>query len=50
MTPAPPPRPTPIALVLCAWVVIVLPLGWGLYQSVVKSLPLFTTEAPAPGR
>ncbi len=43
---------TPLALVLAAWVVVAIPLGWGLYQSVVKSLPLFTSEAPpaAPAR
>ncbi len=33
---------TPIALIVIAWLVVVLPLGWGVYQSVVKSLPLFT--------
>ena len=54
MTPSgPPPAPTPLALVLCAWVVVAIPLGWGLYQSVVKSRPLFTGAAApgaAPGR
>lgn len=35
-----------IALVL-AWAVVAVPLGWGVYQSVQKSLPLFV-EAPAP--
>lgn len=29
-----------IALVI-AWTWIALPLGWGVYQSVQKSLPLF---------
>jgi hypothetical protein len=24
-----------------AWVIVAVPLGWGVYQSVVKSLPLF---------
>ena len=38
---------TPLALILAAWVVVALPLGWGLYQSLVKSRPLFTSE-PAP--
>jgi len=23
-----------------AWIVVTIPLGWGVYQSVVKSLPL----------
>lgn len=30
-----------------AWVVVLLPLGWGVYQSVVKSRPLFTRAAQA---
>ncbi len=37
-----PPRRTSLVVVLCAWVVVAIPLGWGLYQSVVKSRPLFT--------
>jgi hypothetical protein len=24
-----------------AWIVVALPLSWGVYQSVLKSLPLF---------
>jgi hypothetical protein len=35
-------------LVAAAWVIIAIPLGWGLYQSVVKSKPLFSAaKAPA---
>jgi len=30
---------------LIAWTWIALPLGWGVYQSVQKSLPLFGIEA-----
>jgi hypothetical protein len=37
---------TPLAVVLCAWVVVAVPLGWGLYESVVKARPLFSTGAP----
>jgi len=33
-------RKTPWALVLLAWMVVAVPLGWGLYQSVKKSMPL----------
>ena len=33
-----------IALVL-AWTVVAVPLGWGVYQSVQKSLPLFVEPA-----
>jgi len=36
---------TPLSLVLCAWIVVALPLGWGLYKSVVKSWPLFQAGA-----
>jgi hypothetical protein len=40
-----------IALAI-AWTWITLPLGWGVYQSVQKVMPLFTGEAkpPAPSR
>lgn len=30
-----------------AWIWIAVPLGWGVYQSVQKSLPLFEAVAPA---
>ncbi len=34
--------------VLVVWLVVLLPLGWGVARSVQKSLPLFTGElAPA---
>jgi hypothetical protein len=51
VTPARPAAPgrTPLALVLCAWVVVAIPLGWGLYQSVVKCRPLFSGEAGSGG-
>jgi len=39
---------TSIVVVLCAWVVVAIPLGWGLYTSVKKSLPLFTAGDAAP--
>jgi hypothetical protein len=41
------PHRTPLLLILCAWVAVAVPLGWGLYQSVVKSRPLFAPAAPA---
>jgi hypothetical protein len=28
-----------------AWVVVVIPLSWGVVKSVVKSLPLFGVQA-----
>jgi len=40
---------TPPALVFLAFLVVAVPLGWGLYRSVKNSLPLFTAaSAPAP--
>lgn len=35
------------ATLFIAWIWISLPLGWGVYQSVKKSLPLFGVEAAA---
>ncbi len=29
------------------WLLVILPLAWGVTQSVKKSLPLFGIEAPA---
>jgi hypothetical protein len=28
-----------------SWILVLIPLGWGVFQSVVKSLPLFQTPA-----
>lgn len=36
-----PEKKTSLFVLAAAWVVVTLPLGWGVYQSVVKSLPLF---------
>jgi hypothetical protein len=33
-------RTSPLAIA-AAWIVVMIPLGWGVYQCVVKSLPLF---------
>ena len=44
-----PARPTSPLTIALAWIVVTVPLGWGVYQSVVKSLPLFRT-ATAPGK
>jgi hypothetical protein len=35
-------KKTPPALVFLAFLVVAVPLGWGLYRSVRNSLPLFT--------
>jgi hypothetical protein len=43
-------KTSPMTVVL-AFVVVALPLGWGLYRSIKNSMPLFTagaTAAPAP--
>lgn len=42
---------TSTLLVALAWMVVTIPMGWGVYQSVVKSRPLFgasTQHTPAP--
>jgi hypothetical protein len=39
-------KTSPLAIAF-AWIVVTIPLGWGVYESVVKSLPLFQM-APAP--
>jgi len=31
-----------------AWIWVAVPLGWGVYQSVNKSMPLFGLGAAAP--
>jgi hypothetical protein len=41
---------TSLAIVLLAWTLVAIPLGWGLYQSIIKSKPLFTATAVTPGR
>jgi hypothetical protein len=48
-------RPTSLWAIASAWLIVAIPLGWGVYQSVVKSLPLFrgsavpaSPAAPAP--
>jgi hypothetical protein len=44
-------RTSPL-LLAAAWVVVALPLAWGVYQTVKKSVPLFraTGVAEAPAR
>ena len=37
-----------IALVI-AWSLIAVPLGWGVYQSVQKSMPLFQAQSDPAG-
>ncbi|QDV33992.1 MFS transporter small subunit [Tautonia plasticadhaerens] len=40
-------KTSPLVLAL-SWMVVLIPLGWGVVQSVAKSLPLFAGEtAPA---
>ena len=38
-------------MIAFAWLVVLIPLGWGVIQSVIKSLPLFemsATQEPRP--
>jgi len=39
---------TPV--VAACWLLVLIPLGWGVYQSVVKSLPLFRTPEAAKAK
>ena len=32
-------------VIVVSWIVVLIPLGWGVVQSVVKSLPLFQMPA-----
>jgi hypothetical protein len=34
-----------LLLIAVSWIVVLIPLGWGVVQSVVKSLPLFSVSA-----
>lgn len=36
-------KSSPLLLAL-VWAIVAVPLGWGLYQSVIKSKPLFAGE------
>ncbi|MHC5538049.1 MFS transporter small subunit [Singulisphaera rosea] len=41
---------TPTGRLALAWIIVLVPLGWGVYQSLLKSLPLLrgTTSATSP--
>lgn len=39
-------KTSPLTLAL-AWVVVAIPLAWGVSQTAVKSMPLFGISAPA---
>jgi hypothetical protein len=43
---------SPAWLVILAWLFVSLPLSWGLYQSILKSKPLFLgpPAAAAPAK
>jgi len=34
-------RPSPLGPIFLSWTLVLVPLAWGVYQSLVKSLPLF---------
>ena len=42
------PKKTSLLALLLAWTLVGLPLGWGLYQSIVKSMPLFSAASATP--
>ncbi len=39
--------PTPLKLAI-AWILVAIPLGWGVMKTVEKSKPLFTGALQAP--
>jgi len=41
-------KKTPPSAVALAFLVIALPLGWGLYRSIKNSMPLFTAAKAPP--
>jgi hypothetical protein len=41
---------TPPILVALAWIIVAIPLGWGLYQSIIKSEPLFKGAGAPPAQ
>ncbi len=41
---------TPPILVALAWIIVAIPLGWGLYQSIIKSEPLFKGTGASPAQ
>ena len=43
------PATSPVVIAL-AWIVVAIPLGWGVYQSLAKSLPLFRGNPAAVSR
>ena len=42
-------KTSPLALAI-AWIVVMIPLAWGVYQTAIKALPLFAgpTAQAAP--
>jgi hypothetical protein len=44
-----PDKKTPPLLIALAWIIVLVPLGWGIVQSVVKSMPLFQTTGASAG-
>jgi hypothetical protein len=41
-------KKTSPATILLAFLVVALPLGWGLYRSIKNSMPLFTAAKAPP--
>lgn len=46
------PRKTTAPMAIAAaWIVVATPLGWGIYQTAIKALPLFSrSSVPTPPR
>ena len=42
-----PEKKTSVFLISISWIIVLIPLGWGVAQSVAKSVPLFQADSPA---
>jgi hypothetical protein len=40
-------KKTPATLILFAWLVVGIPAGWGVYNTVLNAKKLFATSPPA---
>jgi hypothetical protein len=42
------PSSTSPALLMIAWLIVLIPAAWGVSQTVTRSMDLFRSPAPAP--
>jgi hypothetical protein len=44
-----PERKTSTLRIVIYWMIVLIPLSWGVYESIIKSLPLFGAAAASAG-